>query len=468
MVATTDPFARPAPVDVAHHAHLTGVFAPQREEIDVEGLEVVGQIPTDLDGAYLRNGPNPRFDPLGHYVYPLDGDGMVHRLSLHDGRADYRNRFVRTPMVVEEERVGHAIWPGVMDLWTPDAQEVGPELAGLPRDLPDINIVRHGGRLLAMAEAAPPYGLAPADLATLGRETCDGAMVVGSTAHPKLDPATGELVLFNYALEAPFLTWSVIGPDGRCTRPPTVIDGVTTSLMIHDMALTSRYAVLFLCPLAFDIAAAMTGGSVLNWRPDDGTRIALIPRDGSAVVWIDTDPFWVWHFANAFDDDAGNVVVDYVEWSYPGGFADEPAPPTAALMRATIDPGTRSVTRDVKAAHDIEFPRIDDRQSTHEHRWISTVGKTVDGPGPMNALRFFDMATGSAHLVSAPDTLYGEPIYLPGAQNDYWGAFTNDRTGGTSSFVILAADDLDAGPVAQIAMPHRVPAGLHGAWLATE
>ena len=301
MTITPSAPSRPAPVDVAHHAHLSGVFAPQRTEVDVTGLEVIGELPADLHGAYLRNGPNPRFDPIGHYVYPLDGDAMVHRLELDGGSARYTNRFVRTPMVVAEEKAGHAIWAGLTDPYRPGADEVGPELAGTSRDLPDINIVRHGGRLLAMAEAAQPYRLDPTDLVTLGRTDCDGAMAVGSTAHPKIDPATGELVLFNYVLEAPYLTWSVIGADGTTLRTPTPVEGVTEPLMIHDMALTSRYIVLMLSPLVFDIAGVMKGGSLLDWRPEQGARIALIPRDGGAVRWLHTDAFWVWHFGNAFD-----------------------------------------------------------------------------------------------------------------------------------------------------------------------
>mgnify|MGYP001757576409 CR=1 FL=1 len=91
------------------------------------------------------------------------------------------------------------------------------------------------------------------------------------------------MVLFTYALEAPYLTWSTVAPDGRATREPTPIDGLDEPLMIHDIALTSRYIVLFACPLVFDIAAVMAGGSLLDWRPDAGTRIALIPRDGSPV-----------------------------------------------------------------------------------------------------------------------------------------------------------------------------------------
>lgn len=89
--------------------------------------------------------------------------------------------------------------------------------------------------------------------------------------------------------------------------------------MIHDKALTQEYVVLFVNPLVFDLAAAMTGGSMLSWEPNRGTRIALIPLAGGAVQWIDTDPFWVWHFANAFDNPDGTVTVDYVEHLFPGG-----------------------------------------------------------------------------------------------------------------------------------------------------
>lgn len=118
MPAPADPH-RPAPVDLTDHPYLTGVFAPQRHEVDVADLPVHGAIPGDLRGSYLRNGPNPRFDPIGSFVYPLDGDGMVHRLTLADGSAAYRNRFVRTPMVELEEQRGEAVWSGITDGYTP-------------------------------------------------------------------------------------------------------------------------------------------------------------------------------------------------------------------------------------------------------------------------------------------------------------------------------------------------------------
>lgn len=456
---------RPAPVDMAHHSHLTGLFAPQRDEVDVRDLDVIGEIPPDLHGAYLRNGPNPRFDPIGRYVYPLDGDGMVHRVELADGRARYTNRFVRTPMVEAEERAGHAIWGGVTDLYTPGVEEVGPDLAGTSRDLPDINIVRHGGRLLAMAESAPPYRLDPADLSTLGRETCGDAMAVGSTAHPKHDPATGELVLFNYMLEAPYLTWAVLAADGTTSRPPTPVDGVDTPLMIHDMALTERYVVLVLCPLAFDIAAMFTGGALLDWRPDDGTRIALIPRDGGPVRWASCDAFWVWHFAGARDLPDGRVQVDYAQWAYPHGFARSDAPCPGGLVRAVVDPERGTVDRQTVFDRDVEFPRVDDRTLTRAGGPVATVGKRGRDSAGWDALRFFDPDAGTEAHWDAGSLAVGEPQYIPGATADYWGMIGTDRIDLTSWFVILPAAEPAAGPLARVQLPIRVPSGLHGAWL---
>lgn len=462
----SDTSTRPAPLDLTHHSHLTGVFAPQRDEVDVDDLTVHGELPADLHGSYLRNGPNLRYDPIGSYVYPIDGDGMVHRIHLDGGRVGYRNRFVRTPMVVAEEAAGHAIWSGITDGYTPSAEEVGPRLAGTTRQLPDINIVRHAGQLMAMAESDQPYLLDPSDLSTVCRTECGGAMLVGSTAHPKTDPVSGELVLFNYALEAPYLTWSVVAADGQVTRTPTPIDGLTEPAMIHDMALTQRYVVLFVCPLVFDIEAMLRGGSLLSWRPADGTRIALIPRDGGAVRWVDAEPFWVWHFANAFDNPDGSVTVDYVEWTYPGGFADVGTPPASTLTRAVLDPnGTvrRTVVSD--DAINMEFPRVDDRMLTLDHHRVASVARSPHDRGDRESLWFHDLKTGTETYWRSRVAI-GEPIFLPGEQRNYWGAIGTDPDTLTSHFYVLDADAPADGPIATVDLPIRVPAGLHGAWLA--
>ena len=140
-------------VDLATNAHLQGIFAPVATEVDAAAVRVVqGKVPTDLAGLYLRNGPNPRFPPIGSYTYPIDGDGMVHGLWFEDGAVRYRNRFVETPGLRAEEHAQRALWPGLMTFDPPGADVVGPELAGQFKDLPDINVLHHAGRYLALAE----------------------------------------------------------------------------------------------------------------------------------------------------------------------------------------------------------------------------------------------------------------------------------------------------------------------------
>ncbi len=136
---------RPLPIDMATEPHLRGVFAPQVREVDTPDLVIEGELPAEIEGDYIRNGPNPRFSPLGGYLYPLDGDGMLHRVQFRGGRARYTNRFVRTPAVIAEEAAGRALWPGITWLgYTRGPELVGPQLAHTTKDLPGINIVRHG------------------------------------------------------------------------------------------------------------------------------------------------------------------------------------------------------------------------------------------------------------------------------------------------------------------------------------
>jgi carotenoid cleavage dioxygenase-like enzyme len=465
--------AAPAPIDMATQPHLSGVFAPVTAEIDVTDLAVEGELPAGIDGDYLRNGPNPRFSPLGGYLFPLDGDGMLHRVRIRDGKVGYGNRFVRTPALVAEERAGRALWAGFGGgLHSPGVDEVGPQLAGTFKDLPDINVVRHGGKLLALAEAANPF-LMDDRLATVGRETWCGELPAGITAHPKIDPRIGEMVVFNYLMEAPYLTWSVIAADASVRRLPTAVPGVDRPVMIHDMALTERYVVLVLAPLFFDLAAAYSGGSMLSWEPDAGTRIALVPRDGSAVRWLSTEPFWMWHTANAHDAVDGTVVLDFVRWSGPGMGT---GPATGSLARLTLDPVTGSVTATTLADREMEFPRIDDRMIAGGHRIIGTAlesGRRSLIGGDSDMLGWYDDRDGSFATWDAGSLAVGEQTYVPAPgdpdpTHGWWTTIATDRTDLTSKLLIIPAADPTSGPVATVTLPQRVPLGLHGSWQPTQ
>ncbi len=471
--------ASPAPPAVTDNPHLEGVFAPVHAEVDIPALEVIGQLPDALDGAYVRNGPNPRFSPVGTYVYPLDGDGMVHRVAIRDGNARYTNCFVRTPALRAEEAAGRALWAGITDAYRPDEDCVGPALAGTARELPDINVVRHGGKLLALAESNRPFRL-DRNLGTLGAETFEGSQPAGITAHPKIDPRTGQMVVFCYRLQPPYLTWATIGPDGHGSRP-VPIEGVGRPVMIHDMALTEHYVVLVLAPLFFDPHAARAGGSLLSWEPETGSRIALVPRDGGPVRWCEDSAFWVWHTAGAYELDdtaAGHpIVLDYVQWDAPSGLVPDAAPGYGRLARAIIDPTAATLTRQVLADERVEFPRIDDRCLTGHHRVIATAGDSGrrhhrDAPPAPDALFWFDPDAGTAESWTGGGFVVGEPAYAPdpdatGSETGWWLTFATEPATGESWLLVIPAADPASGPQARVRMPVRVPLGLHGNWLPT-
>jgi carotenoid cleavage dioxygenase len=464
--AARDYHASMTAYDSTQDPYLQGAFAPTQSELDSAPATVVaGELPHDLQGTYSRNGPNPRFPPLGSYTYPLDGDGMIHAVRFEGGRASYTNRYVRTPSIAAEERAGRALWGGVMTPVMPPPEEAG-ELNGQYKDLPDINVVRHGGRLLALAEGGRPFEMTP-QLATVGPYYFGGKLAQGICAHPKIDPLTGEMIAFRYAFEKPFLSWSVIDRDGNVSRAEQPID-IDAPYMIHDCALTRSYLVLFVCPAPFDLASA----EVLRWAPERGTRIALVPRDGSEVAWIDTEAFWVWHFANAFDEVDANgattVVVDYPVWSaLPLG----PSTATGHVARARIDPVQRRVAFDTIDTRMAEFPRIDDRRLGTPHRYFYCAGKDEEmGRGAFNRIRRYDARSGESVEYAPERGRVGEPVFAPSSNDPGESAgyvLTYVYDGDTTDVAILRAADLAGDPVCVLRMPQRVPMGLHGCWVAS-
>jgi carotenoid cleavage dioxygenase-like enzyme len=468
-------------VDPATIPYLSGRFEPVHTEIDTTDLVVQGTIPTDLTGAFMRNGPNPKFTPLGSYTYPMEGDAMIHGLWVEGGRARYANRWVRTKGMQAEERAGRALFGGLMTPAFVDTHLLEPDPdPGWPIRLdPFINVVRHAGRYLALEEGTPPYQIT-AGLETVGLYDFGGGLPAGMCAHPKIDPRTGEMVVFRYDLSAPFLTWAVIGPDGAVSRPATPIDGLERAHMVHDFAITENYLVVVLAPAILDQRALLTGGALLSWQPDLGTRIAVVPRDGTANVrWIETDAFWAWHFANAFE--TGNpgrpehrVILDFPWWNAIGLGLSRRASTTAAFTRATLDPAARTVELTSLDQAPTEFPRIDDRLIGDVHRYVTVLGTSDRGDkvdGEHDRLIRYDTKTGD-RVASEAGAVLGEVVFAPrnGSReelDEYYLTFaTAFGTGRRAALLIWDATTFPGPPIARIAVPQRVPNGLHANWFA--
>ena len=487
------------PTTQSENPYLSGNWAPVRHEVTATDLEVTGSIPEYLDGRYLRIGPNPLEDPDPQRYHVFLGEGMVHGLRLRDGNAQwYRNRWVRSADVAR--KLGEH-WPG------------GPHNGGFDF-ASNTNVIGHGGRTLAIAEAGVrPYELTD-ELETVGPSDFCGSLFAGYTAHPKRDPVTGELHAVSYnPMRGSLVQYTVTGVDGRVRH--TVDIKLDEQTMMHDFSLTEEYVVIYDLPVVlnltgpvssrpgkavgrwltrfaarhaapdFMIRSAMRaserggppqfGGYPYRWAPGRQARIGLLPRTGTAadIHWFEVQPCYVFHPLNAFDEtgpDGGKVVLDVVR--YESVFADEVDMfGSRTLDRWTVDLTAGTVREERLDDRPQEFPRVDERLVGRRHRYGYAVGyapanRVITAP---EAILRHDMVTGARQTVGfGPGREPGEFVFVPSApdaaeDDGVVMGFVYDRAADRSDLVLLDGQTLDT--VATVHLPARVPNGFHGNWV---
>jgi carotenoid cleavage dioxygenase-like enzyme len=424
-----------------------GNYAPVEDELTELDLPVDGAVPAELNGWYLRNGPNPR-QAGAHW---FTGEGMIHGVRLEGGRAKwYRNRWVRTDSFEKDFPLYNA--DGTRNLRSAAA---------------NTHVVNHAGKTLALVESSLPYEITN-DLKTLGAYDFGGKLVDSMTAHPKICPTTGEMHFFGYgSIFAPHVTYHRADANGELTiNRPLDVPGLT---MMHDFALTAEHVVFMDLPVVFSLDVAVKSDSDMPYRWDDnyGARLGVLRRDDpfGEVRWFDIDPCYVFHVANAYDTD-GSIVLQAVRyrelWRDNGGFDVD-----GVLWSWTVDLTSGTVSERQLDDRAVEFPRIDDRRATLPARYAVSVG---DG-----RLVRYDLTTGDAveHGFGSPESPGGpgEAVFVPsttGAADESSGwyiSYVYDPARDGSDLVILDASDFAADPVARIKLPQRVPFGFHGNWI---
>ncbi len=440
--------------------YLEGNFAPVAEEVTAFDLPVAGEIPAELEGRLLRNGPNPIDAPDRGSHHWFLGDGMVHGIRLRGGRAEwYRNRWV-----------GSGRTTALLDKPTerPVTGATGP----------NTNVIGHAGRTYAIVEAGTKPVELTYELETVGTNGFGDSLLNGYTAHPKYDPLTGEMHAMAYAPQAigGNVEYIVIGPEGEMTKTLTV--SMPTMPMMHDMGLTQTYAVIFDLPVALDMEMAI-GGSPFPFRWTDGynARVGLLPRTAESedqIVWCEIEPCYAFHPLNSYDREDGTVVVDICRFDRlfdvdrHGPFRDS----LPQLERWTVDPVARRVKREVIDERFQEFPRVAGSVLNRKHRYgyTASVGTEVQewnfGPTIKHDL---DQGT-VEEFDHGPGRGGGEPVFVSRsdgeAEDDGWLlTVVHDANRQRSDLVIIDAQDFGRPEVARVELPVRVPHGFHGNWV---
>ncbi|MBW2499323.1 MAG: carotenoid oxygenase family protein [Deltaproteobacteria bacterium] len=452
-----------------------------------------GALPEDLCGTLYRIGPNVRYAPLSGRYNGWMGDGMIHALTLVDGKAHYRNRWVRTPKWRAEDRAGRAVFDYVlpskallstgMEVTRPNA-----ESEGVAQGACNTSVTVHGDLVLAWGEGqSTPTVVDARSLETIGHPSWTKALgdsmtpVVGENGygggHPRVCPLTGEVIFTTLDVKPPYVVVHILDPSSGGLRSIPLESPYSS--YIHDFMITEQYAVIVVSPITMSQERVLAGGGLMAWEPDRGTHVAVVPRDGGGegTLWLEApENFYHLHPQNAYEE-AGRIVLDAPE------FPIAPVPMEGVdpwqqfeglvshLTRYEIDLGRRTLARRRLDDRNVELPQCDRRYQGLPYRYGYDLASGADlDDYNFDTIVRYDMKTLDVdeHRFDESDSL-AEPLFAPrsaeAAEGDgYLLTYVYHPAEDRSDAVIFDATRLEDAPVATLALPHRVPFTAHGWW----
>lgn len=468
------------------HPYRTGVWQPQVNQYDAfyspSDVDVIGEIPTDLNGVYLRNTETALFEPIKRY-HPFDGDALMHSISFEDGHARYSNRFIETEGFLAEQQAKQSLWAGITEHPSNAVADHGWGARTMMKDNASTDVVVHGGQAFAsFYQCGDLYAFDPRTMEPQGKATWNGAFPAeGVSAHCKVDEHTGELLFFNYHQHAPFMHYGVVDRSGTVTNYAEI--PLPGPRLPHDLAFTENYTILNDLPLGWDEQALADGWFSNRFWRDLPSRFAVIPRHGTTadIQWFEADPTFVLHWANAYEDGDEIVLDGYFQHNPTASGVERSTGEhkgfetldmnvlQARAHRWRFNLVTGATTEEPLSERCVEFPMVNGRHAGRHHRYIYEA-RCTPGLFAFDALVKRDVDAGTETLIEFdPGVFVSETVMAPRdgstAEDDgYLVTFTSNMNTNESHCVILDAADPTAEPIAQIRLPERISSGTHSTW----
>ena len=468
------------------HPYRTGPWRPQTTEWRADDLAVVeGELPADLDGVYLRNTENPLHPALKSY-HPFDGDGMLHIVGFRDGKAFYRNRFVRTDGFEAENAAGGPLWPGLAEPLSLAKVDHGWGARTLLKDASSTDVVVHRGTALtSFYQCGDLYRVDPYTGNTLGKEDFNGGFPSdwGVSAHPKVDERTDEMLFFNYSKKAPYMHYGVVDRNNELVHYTDI--PLPGPRLPHDMAFTRNYVILNDFPLFWDPELLERDLHVARFHRDMPSRFAVLPRRGRLARSSGSKP------TPPTCCTSSTPTRTATRSSWTGSSRVSPNPPTTAPEPSGSGPSgswpstgcrpactaggstcvTGGLTEEPLSDTITEFGMINAGHGGEPYRYTyAATGK----PGwfLFDGLVRHDVVTGTEQRISFGDGVYGSetamaPRVGSRAEDDgYLVTITTDMNADASYCLVFDAARLEDGPVCKLQLPERVSSGTHSTWVA--
>ena len=425
---------------------MKGNYGPLEDEVETTQLEVIGSLPPELNGYFIRNGPNPREHTPSFWFF---GEGMLHQFHFENGQAlSYKSRWTKTPSFNSDQPT-------------------------LLADQANTNILYHADRLWTLYEISPPFEVHPQTLESMGFETFQDQLKIPMCAHPKVDPQTGEVWFIGVNQVPPSLGYGVLDKDGNWVKGGE-IDVEEISLM-HDVQLTENYLVIFDFPMYFD-PAILSGGNLFKWDPEGPSRIGLLSRDEGTLTWYDVDPCYVFHTFNAYEKDQ-QIIIEGCRVKPQSSEDFFTASASPILWQWTLDLNTQS-TSEGRRQESIfsDFPMIDLRYQSQENRYNFGLSLTPSSDHyPIHPTGIYTLHRPSNTLdqwTLGESLQLDEPYFVPlnptSSEGEGWLlSVAFNRATQKSEVLVFEALNLKKGPIARVLLPNRVPFGFHGTWVPT-
>ncbi|KAL3537442.1 hypothetical protein ACH5RR_000808 [Cinchona calisaya] len=486
--------------------YLSGNFAPVDETPPCKDLPVKGHLPECLNGEFVRVGPNPKFSPVAGYHW-FDGDGMIHGIRIKDGKATYVSRYVRTSKLKQEEYFGGAKFmkigdlKGLFGLFMVNMQSLRGQLKVLDMTFghgaANTALIYHHGKLLALHEGDKPYVLKvleDGDLQTLGLLDYDKRLTHSFTAHPKVDPFTGEMFTFGYSQTPPYVTYRVISKEGIMEDPVPIT--ISDPVMMHDFAITENYAIFMDLPLYFRPKEMVKDKKLIfTFDPTKKARFGVLPRyskNDLLIKWFELPNCFIFHNANAWEEGDEIVLiscrlenpdldmVSEIMENKRENFTNE-----LHEMRFNMKTGLASQKKLSESA--VDFPRVNESYTGRKQRYV--YGTILNSIAKVTGIVKFDLHAepeagktkievgGNVQGVFelGPGRFGSEAVFVPrqpgitSEEDDgYLIFFTHDETTGKSVVNVIDAKTMSADPVAVVELPNRVPYGFHAFFVTEE
>uniref|UniRef100_A0A7N0TYR4 Carotenoid cleavage dioxygenase 4 n=1 Tax=Kalanchoe fedtschenkoi TaxID=63787 RepID=A0A7N0TYR4_KALFE len=472
---------------------LSGNFAPVHELAPTECEVIRGSIPTWLDGAYIRNGPNPQFHPAGPY-HLFEGDGMLHLIRISGGKAKLCSRYVQTHKYLAERAAGSPVIPNFYSSFNGIPAAAMRVILASARALAchynpangigmaNTGVARIGHGLYALGESDLPYAIrvtGDGDVETVGRFDFNGALSQSMTAHPKLDADTGEVFAFQYNALHPFLTYFRIDPDGTKTHE-VPISSLTRPSFFHDFAVTKKYAIFCDSQLGINsFKKIIQGGPLVGADLSKVPRLGVLPRyaaDDSEMRWFDVPGFNMVHSVNAWDEEEANEIVLVAPNAQSIGHALERLDlVNPSIEKVRINLKTGNISRNTISPSNLEFSAINPsylgKKNTYAYAAIGDPLPKIKGMVKLDVTGDEEAVVG--RRMYGEGCFGGEPCFVardpcdPDAKEDDGCLVTylHDESTGESRFLVMDAKSANLEVLAELKLPQRVPYGFHGLFI---